>query len=208
MPRRRPPEALKRKRPKGPSASPLSRPAATCHRTCSKVNRELFLKADGVQLMILLIKRRKLKKDTRNKTKKHLLSRFNKLMRESAIRVLSYAVQGQPTACNTLIDSNGLGSVCGIFMLRPKGQDETASEIPGFVLSVMHHCFMYLNQVPPPLAPIPGGWAWKAVSRRAPRFGPLWGPIWARHLKVALTYVVGGRSRVISICAIFCFCKC
>ena len=99
-----------------------------------------------MQLMILLIKRRKLKKDTKNKAKKHLLSQFNKLLRDSSIRVLSHAVQGHPSACNTLVDSNGLGSVFGILMLRPKGLDETATAVPGYVLSVLHHCFMYLNQ--------------------------------------------------------------
>eukprot|EP00668_Euglena_longa_P011947 GGOE01014369.1.p1 GENE.GGOE01014369.1~~GGOE01014369.1.p1 ORF type:complete len:1046 (-),score=300.18 GGOE01014369.1:208-3345(-) len=116
-----------------------------CRCLMLEANRELFLKADGVQLMILLIKRRKPKKELRNKAKKILLSQFNRLMRESAIRVLSHAVLGQPQACNTLVDSNGLGSVFGIFMLRPRGVEEINTEIPGYVLAILHHCLMALN---------------------------------------------------------------
>eukprot|EP00667_Euglena_gracilis_P005568 EG_transcript_5609 len=116
-----------------------------CRCLMQEANRELFLKADGVQLMILLIKRRKPKKELRNKAKKILLSQFNRLMRESAIRVLSHAVLGQPAACNTLVDSNGLGSVFGIFMLRPRGVEEINTEIPGYALAVLHHCLMSLN---------------------------------------------------------------
>ncbi|CAB3988241.1 beta-catenin 1 [Paramuricea clavata] len=94
-------------------------------------NRERFLKGQGLQLMILML-------------------REKKLSRRSALKVLDYAMQGVEGAdnCTKFIDVLGLRSLFAIFMKPPKNNKKIGSkegEYEEHVLSILASLFRNLT---------------------------------------------------------------
>ncbi|XP_028392477.1 beta-catenin-like protein 1 [Dendronephthya gigantea] len=102
-----------------------------CSSLMAVPNRERFLKGQGLQLMILML-------------------REKKLSRRSALKVLDYAMQGVEGAdnCTKFIDVLGLRSLFSLFMKPPKSNKKISSkegEYEEHVLSILASLFRNLT---------------------------------------------------------------
>ncbi|XP_046842407.1 beta-catenin-like protein 1 [Xenia sp. Carnegie-2017] len=102
-----------------------------CSSLMAVANRERFLKGQGLQLMILML-------------------REKKLSRRSALKVLDYAMQGVEGAdnCTKFIDVLGLRSLFALFMKPPKSNKKVGSkegEYEEHVMSILASLFRNLS---------------------------------------------------------------
>jgi len=109
---------------------------ALCSALAEPENKKLFLDSEGVDLMVLMMKEKK-------------------LARSGAIKALDYAMSGPSgsAACETFVDALGLKSLFTTFMgkasKKNKGIDVPASEETSHTLSIVSSLFTNLSSESP-----------------------------------------------------------
>ncbi|KAF9652244.1 DUF1716-domain-containing protein [Thelephora ganbajun] len=109
---------------------------ALCSALAEPENKQLFLDSEGVDLMVLIMKEKK-------------------LARSRAIKTLDYAMSGPSgsTACETFVDALGLKSLFTTFMgkasKKGKASDAPASEETSHTLSIVSSLFTNLSSESP-----------------------------------------------------------
>lgn len=101
-----------------------------CSALMTKENRERFLKGEGLQLMNLML-------------------REKKLSRNGSLKVLDHALAGQDGRenCNKFVDILGLRTIFPLYMKTPKknknrllGADEHEEHVISIIASMLHNC--------------------------------------------------------------------